>query len=405
MQERQPVDVLSVLQFVLSGLAALALLGSAVTLALTSVISIGRDAGSITPMFMVTVSAGMLGLLLLPSAVTALAKMIGKPFQPRAFLRRPLPVIAFTPLLWVLVLAGGNWISGNANIEGFFLPVMHLLAVGLPILWFLALVLRDLPSGSPQRRWGSFATGAAGVTTLAILAEILLVFVLVVILIVFVASRPDVMAEIERLAQRMTNLQTNPDAMLRVLAPWVQKPLVAGAALLFMAGMVPFIEELLKPLAVLLLCRRHLTPTDGFVVGLLCGAGFAMAESLGASSSLSGDQWLPIVAARSGTALMHMLTAGLTGWALTATWLDGKWLRAAGAYLLAVLFHAVWNTISLLMGVKTLLSFSPDTAKWVLGASNLAPYGLALLMAVMLAVLLRLSAHLKRESSPQTPAS
>ncbi|MEN6408073.1 MAG: hypothetical protein ABFD44_00005, partial [Anaerolineaceae bacterium] len=106
MQQRQPVDVLSVLQFVLSGLAALALLGSAVTLALTSVISIGRDANSITPMFMVTVSAGMLGLLLLPSAVTALARMIGKPFQPRAFLRSPIPVIAFAPLVWVLVLAG-----------------------------------------------------------------------------------------------------------------------------------------------------------------------------------------------------------------------------------------------------------------------------------------------------------
>lgn len=406
MQKRQSVDVLSVLQFVFSGLAVLILLGTAAGLALTGVASKVGDAsstGSVTPLFLLTVSAALLGLLMIPSTATALMRMLGKPVSTRPFLRNFRPVIAFTPLMWVLSLLAGNWISNSVNMEWLLLPPLHLLAIGLPIVWLLALALRDLPVGSAQRRWGSFSTGAVGSTILSFLLEAVVGLVLLVVAGVYASTRPELLAEMNRLVQRLSMVQENPDAILRILSPLVQKPEVALVALIYLAGMVPLIEELVKPLAAWLLFRRRLTPTDGFVVGLICGAGFALAESLGTASAVTGAQWLVVVAARSGTGLMHMLTAGLTGWALASTWRDGKVLRLVGAYLLAVLLHAAWNFTSLLMSVQAIINVSPTSSNLLLNASRLAPYGLVVLMAVMLALLLRMNAHLRREMLPQNP--
>jgi RsiW-degrading membrane proteinase PrsW (M82 family) len=82
------------------------------------------------------------------------------------------------------------------------------------------------------------------------------------------------------------------------------------------------------------------------------GAAFALFENLGYVSEV--DSWSTLVLARIGTAIMHMVTAGLTGWALAKAWQDRSYLRLGFAYLAAVVIHGIWNAIAILYGIASL---------------------------------------------------
>jgi RsiW-degrading membrane proteinase PrsW (M82 family) len=84
-----------------------------------------------------------------------------------------------------------------------------------------------------------------------------------------------------------------------------------------------------------------LTPVEGFTAGLLSGAGYALFESLALASG--GEQWAALVFARIGTAGIHILTTGLTGWALVLAWRRRRFLRLAATYVFVVSVHGVWN--------------------------------------------------------------
>jgi len=45
--------------------------------------------------------------------------------------------------------------------------------------------------------------------------------------------------------------------------------------------------------------------------------------------------------------VVHIVTGAMTGWALVLAWLRRRYLVLAGTYLLAVLFHGLWNAITL----------------------------------------------------------
>jgi len=83
------------------------------------------------------------------------------------------------------------------------------------------------------------------------------------------------------LAQRLSNAGSDPETLLRILQPVAMTPSVLISVLLMVSGVVPLIEELVKPLGLWVLVGKKLTPAQGFVGGLLCGAAFALLESLG----------------------------------------------------------------------------------------------------------------------------
>ena len=116
-------------------------------------------------------------------------------------------------------------------------------------------------------------------------------------------------------------------------------------ALVDFAVVAPLVEELTKPLAVLLLASRIRTRNEAFLVGMAGGAGFAFVENLlyegGAYSSL----WTAVTVLRSAGAALHPLTAGLVGigvWELTQR-RPGSGLRLLGYLGVAVGLHAAWN--------------------------------------------------------------
>ena len=113
-------------------------------------------------------------------------------------------------------------------------------------------------------------------------------------------------------------------------------PAVVASVFVYIAVLVPLIEEILKPIGVWLLAGRKLTPVDGFMAGVLSGAGYALFENLFLSSS--GEQWMSVVLARVGTGAVHMFTTSLVGWGLASAWGQGRYLRLALSFALAVGF-------------------------------------------------------------------
>jgi RsiW-degrading membrane proteinase PrsW (M82 family) len=167
--------------------------------------------------------------------------------------------------------------------------------------------------------------------------------------------------------------------------------------------MVPLIEEALKPLGLWLLARRSLSPAEGFAIGLLSGAGFALTESLGyASAGLQAESqgWAIIVLARAGTAMMHITTAGMVGWGMASAWSKKGIYRLVIGYLGAVLIHSLWNMITVGVGIVAVQSL-PSPA--LLGSVQLVcAGGLGLLL---LALFIWVNRALRHAIIPQLGAT
>jgi hypothetical protein len=92
-----------------------------------------------------------------------------------------------------------------------------------------------------------------------------------------------------------------------------------------------------------------------------------------------------------GTGVIHILTSGLTGWALALAWRERQYLRLGLVYLGVALIHGLWNGLTLLLvfsGFSPLLEqVHPD--QWV-------PYVLVGMSIAGLASLLWINSRLRR---------
>ena len=96
-------------------------------------------------------------------------------------------------------------------------------------------------------------------------------------------------------------------------------------------------------------------------MGVLSGAGFALAESLSASLT-ADDAWAVTLGMRAISGSMHMLATGLFGWGIAHARLEKRYFRLIGMALLAILLHAAWNAgavFSVAGGVRVMLAM-PD---------------------------------------------
>jgi hypothetical protein len=386
----------SVLQFGFSLLGAISLWGLALSFILIGFVERFDQTvpvASSLSLFLMAAGDALSGFLLLPSAGYALARIMGHPSSghPR-FLGYIRPTLLILALPVVLLLGYG--ISRINSLSWLLLPGLHILAIGLPVLWLAYLGVRNLPLGSPQRLWGVFGSGLVLGPAMIMAAEIAALIVVVLVAILFIASRPDLTNELNGLAQRLSQSGSSPETALHILSPYLGKPSVIFTVFIFGSVIVPIIEETLKPIGVWLLANRSLSPAEGFAAGVLSGAGYALFESLALASN--GADWTSLVFARIGTGAIHILTTGLTGWALALAWKENRYIRLGLVYLAAVLIHGAWNgftlstitsEISQTQGGETLFSS--------LGAA--APYVLVVLALGCFAILLWANRKLARQ--------
>jgi hypothetical protein len=390
----------SILQLTLSFLAALTCWGFAFLFALGGLMDLsgsGSASNQTVSYFLLAAGAGISGILLLPSAGYALLDLVGgtHPWveQIEKFSRRYLrPTLLI--FLMPLVVWAGILVVNRPGVAWFILPILHVLAVGLPVLWLGYLGWRGLSCGSNQRAWGIFGTGLILGPGLILIFEIMAAAAVFVIGMIYVGLNPALVRELQSLALRFQFSGQDPEKILPLLMPYLAQPLVMFTILAYTAGIVPLIEEAFKPIGVWLLVGTQITPGQGFTAGLLSGAGYALFENLALTTS-AGGSWGEVVVTRIGTGLLHILTAGLSGWALALAWKEGRYLRLGFTYLLAVLMHGTWNGLALLAGISNFTPAGAAKGMDFVQVSRVATIGLGSLALVMFVILLASNAHLR----------
>ncbi len=317
-------------------------------------------------------------------------------FASRRLNQRPIPawpasglkLASFGLIIWVLALAAGSWVAGQP-FAWLALPPLQVLVVVLPLWWLVEVGRRGIHAGSQQRTWSLLGVTVAVSVPLTLLVEILIFGFLLAMVSIYLLGRPDLARQLRDLVQQLQLYGPDPQVLERALLPFQNQPWLRGGLLISMAGIVPLVEELIKPLALWGLARWRLRPAEGFVAGLTCGAGFALLETLTALTSSPAEAWQVLAVQRVGTGLLHIVTTGLVGWGLASAWSRQRYLALALSFLSAVGLHAAWNTA----GLGKLPGFSGEPI-WGLNLAAAQVISLLALMALMFAVLLILNRRL-----------
>jgi hypothetical protein len=328
-------------------------------------------------------SAGsiLMGFMLMPAVYFSLMKVINKPAREFPLYRIPTLVLV---IVWFISASLGIFLDKSVSTIILLIP-FHLLTFVLPVWIIIRIGLRGLDAGSPERRWGTITVGMTIVPLLIGIAELMMILFIGLATIVWVSFNPSLMSKMVSLSTRLV-YTTNPDALLRILSPYIFHPAVIFTGLVFLSVLIPLVEELIKPLRVWLSPTRIATPSQGFAIGVLAGAAYALVESLGISPSISNSgNILPI--ARAGTDLLHIVTTGLMGWALVSAFQEKKFLRLGLTYLTVVLLHGIWNALSLSLAAGTAIEYIPNPSPILNNLSLVSVLGLIIMTIINLAIL------------------
>jgi RsiW-degrading membrane proteinase PrsW (M82 family) len=270
------------------------------------------------------VLAGLGGVLLALCAVQSLRE---RPSTPLRLPRGRVLVAAF-----VLALAAGLFFWGLKFGRAFSVPICAATAACLPPLAAVAVAMRRRPGRVTTRRaWAALGLGATAGPLLAVIGEIVLPLAVLLLVSAVQGGLPRAGKE---LSNALRAESVSPEPTIPVL--------VAAVVVITIVG--PIVEEFVKSLPLLPLLKWVTNRRDAFLLGALAGAAFAALENM-VYATAAGSDWAAVLAARSMSAAVHPLGAGLTA---VAWWgvrrgeprAARRWWRNYG---LAVGVHALWN--------------------------------------------------------------
>lgn len=396
------IHVPSLLQFALNGLAlttTLPLVLFVLTLAAAQLFADQTIPLNIGVLLSFAWTGAFISLLLAPGIVLALFRLFGHQ-PPRLLQGSPLRLATIALAFWPVILLAG-WVSSTRDVLPWLaLPPLQVLAVALPLWWFIEIGRYKLLQGSAQRGWGVFSLGMLLGPALSMVVELILIVILIVGVGIWVSAQPDLMRELQRIFTQLEGLDPQSPRALELLRPYLTNPGVIGTALLVISGFIPMIEELIKPLPVLILALwRKLPPAEGFAAGLLAGGAFGLIESLGTAINLQGEDWAPVLAMRAGTGLLHVVSTGLVSWGIASAIHDKRWLRLLLSYLAAVSLHGLWNMGAVIAGGSD-LNLGQEYTGLIIAASIL----LGLVALALYAILVSMNRRL-RPAAPTAAAA
>jgi RsiW-degrading membrane proteinase PrsW (M82 family) len=345
-----------------------------------------------------------IGLLLLPVAWLSLQRLRGSDFD--FFSLPPLQRWEWIaiPGLWLIVLTLAT-LYHDAPGALWYVPFLHFFSIALPLYFVIRIALNRITLGTSQRAWGVFGVGMTLGPSLAVIAEVGMLFLGILVIAIYIGLNPEKMVDIERLVNQIERAP-DIDTLIYQVGPLLKNPLTLFAGLVFLSFLVPIIEETTKSLGVWLVANRIQSPAQGFALGALSGAGFALAESL--SASLTADEsWALTLSMRAISGSMHMLASGLVGWGIAWASLEKRYFRFIGMMLLAILLHAVLNAgavFSVWGGLRVMLAMpGVDVLGAILAAGGMGL--LFFLMAGMFAAFFILNRRFRTsDPTPSSPA-
>jgi hypothetical protein len=238
--------------------------------------------------------------------------------------------------------------SAAADIPGlgWILPILHVLAAGIPIFLATALVIRRGFPITKIRAWGSFQSGLWLSPAFALVFEI--VFAIPLLIYFFMTSANTL--NTPELLQELSQTRGVPDAyFFEQLNALLSQPLVLAAIFGYLSVAVPLIEEAVKSIALWLTSRRQMTLSLAFVSGAIAGGGYGLFEAFFLAQP--GEDWMVLMIARAGASIMHMFAAGLTGLGVGYVVLQRRYWRGLGLYIIAAVLHGTWNLAALGIGL------------------------------------------------------
>ena len=391
---KRKIDWLTVLQFGFSTFAVFVLWTSAAGLLVTALTGMLTGSDSKTGglfLFVIAVSLFSMGALAVPSVFFSFMRILGKKDKARTGSRNWLFPILVAFFYFAVVLLG-YFLAQETLPLSLLLGPLQVLAMGLPVLFFIYLGVRGLPLGSLQRVWGAFGSGLLLSPLLIMILEAATLLFLLMLLVMFT---PSVMKDLSGLLDQGISSPPSQSAIVEGFAPLLTNPWVIGGVFLFVSVSIPLIEELFKPVAVWLLAGRKISAPAGFAAGLISGAGYALVENLMLFSGTQG--WHIVVLMRAGTVAVHTFTAGMVGWAIIQMWRKHRYWLLIGVYVGAVVLHGSWNGLTIILSG---IELSREFGVVLTGSTWLewtAEAGLLLLVLVAVAGLLLMNNKLRRE--------
>ncbi|HEX9839930.1 MAG TPA: PrsW family glutamic-type intramembrane protease [Anaerolineales bacterium] len=337
----------SLLSSILFFLSALFLSGIGLLMGSTALLSFFSGEAVEVEQTIIFIAFGFEGMLLFIAAFFSFQKTLGKPSadQDASFSISFWPIIVLTIIAFVSILVGYQ-ISGINTVNWLILPILTIPAVVLPLCVLMALGTQKLPFGTRWQSWSVLGLGMTLVPLILFVLEVAVLIIVFFIVIAYVMTQPDLVAELQRLSQQIMFLDLQSEAALDLLSPFVAKPGVIITVLAYIAILVPALEEIFKPLGVWLLAGKLESPAQGFALGALSGAGYALIETIGVSNQTV--EWASLLFSRIGTGLLHITTSALMGAAIVLAWRERRYLRLIGTYFIVVLLHGLWNTFAML---------------------------------------------------------
>jgi len=352
-------------------------------------------------MINLVVISSLVALVLLPSAIFAVIRLMGKPV-PQWRLAHESTWANIGIVLVPVLIVSGIFVSMNRYISFILLPLLQIGIVILPLIWLLVTTRRNLSLSSSQHNWG-LATFSLTVTVpFIIFTEAVIVLVLVVAGVMYLKTwNPGLTQEFSVTLNRLMSSGGDNEAILRIIRPYFSQPIVLYSVFAVMAGLIPLMEELLKPLALWFFASRPLTPKEGFLGGMICGAAFALFESLGSLVSIEAVSWASVAIGRIGTGILHVTASGLVGWGMAKAWSEGRIGMLAGAYIAAFGLHSLWNLSALMTGFRELAQASPVMVNSLIGIVQASPFVLVMLASFMVSILMKANILLQKAELPE----
>ena len=391
MQASYKAHLPSVMLLCLSGFSSMVFLSAGFLMGVAGIIEfITGEVEMSGSTLMLAAGSIFLGFLLLPAVYYSLMHIMDKPAREIPFHRVPTSAIA---AIWVVFALSTVILAEVGSMAPLSIP-LNLATLVLPVWVFIRIGLRDLDAGSNERRWGTFTVGLTLVPILIGIAEVIVILIAGTGIILWVVLNPQLINSLESLSMRLM-YSSNPDTITRILAPYIFNPTMMVAVLVFFSLLIPIIEELIKPLGVWLSPNKIVSPSQGFALGVLGGAAYALVESLGVSPGFSGTgNLLSII--RAGTDLLHITTAGLMGWALVSAWRERKYIQLGITYLVVILIHGLWNAMALSSAAQIAVEYISNPSPWLINMPIVASMGLVILSIVNLIILIMANRKINR---------
>ncbi len=337
-------------------------------------------------------SAFLVALLNIPALRYSLERLSGRP-APKGTPQAGWRNASLALVLWAVVVAGAGLLASDLNaLTVILLPPLGLLAAGIPVWWLIELGRRGLHT-SPQRLWGTVTATLVATMPVVILAEVTGFLIIGTLLLAWLASSsPDLIRQLQELVILIGNGGAAPEALIRTLSPYLERPGIILAGLAIFGLIMPLAEELFKTLALWFIPGKRVSEAEGFSLGLVAGGTFALIETLNTLPAMIGQEWAFLILARAATSLLHITCGGLVGWGLASAWQNERYLRLGGLFLLAVVIHGTWNLFVQFSAIQELIPRLPIDLSFF---SRMAPFVLVIVPLLMLVLLIWINYHLR----------